>query len=267
MLHVLRGENPAGVSAGVSLELLTERAGKRFEPQTDENREQFRGVYLHRLDVARRSNAWIAGRDVAYVGEDGERDIKQWTAEDFTGSVGVDVEAVPVTAFSQTLKAQRLLTAVKVGLIDLANSPKNRARARQLLALHDFDESYSQDYKRAQMENEKWLAGMPLKRGPYDNDEVHSYVHMQEALSRKWEEYPEARREELTRHIDEHLARMVPSVGAGGPPNGNGSSMTPSEQAVSPDAAPQPDLTGGMQMSGATARAAGGGAGASGPVM
>lgn len=247
MMDVLAGVNPAGVTAGVSLELLVEKAGKRFEPAIDDNRDEYRAWYQHRLDMARRSNAWKVGRDVPFVGEDGERDLKKWYAQDFTGNVTVECEAVPITAFSTVVQTQRMLTGVKLGLIDLANSPQNRDRARQLLSLQQFDEAYSLDYKRAQMENEKMIAGEHIERGKWDNDEVHVYVHMRAALSRKWDEYPDDVKAEIQQHLDEHLLRLVPSAGAA-PEAGAGSKtpqgMTAGESASTPGATPEPDLEG-----------------------
>lgn len=262
MIHVLRGANPAGVTAGVSLELLTERAGKRFEPTIGDNRDEFKHLNMHRLEVARRSNAWKMGRDVAVADESGERDMKRWAAKDFTGQITVECEAVPITAHSTTLKIQRMLLGVKTGLIDLANSPQNRDKARQLLGLQEFDEAYGGDYKRAQMENEKILAGVPVRRESFDNDEIHAFVCLRAMATTKWDEYPDEVKAEFQAHLNEHMMRLVPPVGGDGAEAGAGAkgrpgqesagSMTPGEAANVPVATEQP--LGGMPPPGRNAQ-------------
>lgn len=247
MIHVLRGQNPAGVTAGVSLELLTEQAGKRFNPCVDDNRDEFRHLNMHRLEMARRSNAWKMGRDVAVDDENGERDMQHWSDKDFTGSVTVTCEAVPITARSTALRIQRMLTGVKLGLVDLSNSPQNRDKARQLLALNEFDEAYGGDYKRAQMENEQILAGQAVKRQKFDNDEVHAYTHLRAMVTTKWEDYPDGVKEEFLRHLlEEHMMRLVPPMqdqaAAGG---GKATSMTPGENAALPTPTGDPTIGGG----------------------
>lgn len=215
---VLRGENPTGVTAGVSLELLVERAAKRFQPAVEDFRDEYRAMYEHRALVAQRSNAWKWPRPVPIVGDDGLRELRHFAAVDFTGNYTVEVEAVPITARSQVVNRQNLETGVKLGLVDVANSPQSRDRARLLFGLSQFDEAYSLDYRRAQEENEAIMADQPIKRGPFDDDEVHVAVHTTFAKSRKWKSLTPEQQKALINHVDkEHIPRLMPSVGAPAP--------------------------------------------------
>lgn len=210
--HVLAGQNPPGVEAGVSLELLTEQAGKRFQPTIEDNREELKRLYMHRLEIAQGAPAWsVAERAVPIVGEDGERDVRKYLAADFKGNLTMEIEAVPITASSSALRKQRAVEAVGLGLVDLTNS-QHRDKMRQLMSLSEFDDPQSLDYRRAQMENEIIESGGTVRRGPYDNDEIHFEQHMKLAKSRRWDKLPESIKQELQRHVDEeHVPRLTPT--------------------------------------------------------
>jgi len=263
---VLRGENPPGVDAGVSLELLTEQAGRRFQPQIKTNRETWRREYMQRLQVAQDSNAWKLGRAIAIIGEDGDRDVKKFFAADFTGAITVEVEAVPVTAFSQALRRINFTKGIEIGLVDIVNSQVNRERGRALYNLSEFEEAFTLDFKRAQMENEALLLGETVEIGPADDDETHAAVHARLIKSRKWDELPETVKLAVLHHFDEHMLRTIPSAppaeavagkakskGAGpaAPGGGNPIGEGPIQ---SPGLAPAPPApTAGAPMSGAMA--------------
>jgi hypothetical protein len=217
--HVLGGSNPTGVTAGVSLELLTEQAAKRFSPAIEDNREEFKALYMHRLEVAQEAPAWSVERAVPIQGEDGERDVQHFRGADFRGNLTIEIEAVPVTAFSHTLRKESAKWAAQAGLIDLT-SAQNREKMRSLLGVQEFEEPFTLDQRRAQMENELIEAGETIQydidgkvqpTGPYDDDETHITVHKRLAKSRRWNKLPPSIKSELQRHLDAHILRMVPS--------------------------------------------------------
>lgn len=245
---VLRGENPPGVDAGVSLELLTEQAGRRFQPQIKSNRETWRREYMQRLEIAQDSNAWRLGRAVPIVGEDGERDVKKFQSADFSGAITIEVEAVPVTAFSQALRRMNFEAGIKVGLIDIVNSQVNRERGRALYNLSEFEEAYTLDFKRAQMENEAMLLGETVTRGEADDDETHAAVHARLIKSRKWNDLPDEIKMAVVRHFDEHMLRTIPNPGP--PPDQAGN------KPGGPQAGDQPIGEGPVQSPGVTPAAA-----------
>jgi len=219
--HVLAGSNPTGVTAGISLELLTEQAGKRFQPTLDDNREEFKNLYLQRLEIAQKAPAWTVERAVPIVGEDGERDVQHFRSADFSGNLTIEIEAVPVTAFSQALKKQSAKDAAAIGLIDLTTA-QNRDKMRSLLGLQEFDEQFSLDQKRAQMENETleaggtltydWADGQQHPTAPYDDDETHLQIHKRLVKSRRFNNLPASVRSATLQHIDAHAMRLVPPV-------------------------------------------------------
>ena len=214
---VLAGNPPQGITAGVSLELLVEQAGNRFQPQTKANRETWKRLYMHRVEIAQKANAWQRGRAIPLIGEDGSRDVKHFMAADFTGSMTVEVEAVPITAMSQVLRRQNFVNGLKVGLVDVMNSAQNRERGRSLFGLLEFDEPFSLDYKRASMENELLMAGNHVAVGPADDDETHMNVHARMIKSREWDDMPFATQASILKHFDEHVLRLAPTPGAEDP--------------------------------------------------
>lgn len=235
--HVMSGVNPPGVDAGVSLDILQERAAKRFQPAVNENREQRKDLYLHRLEIAQQSNAWRFPRPVPVESEDGLRDTKLWHAADFRGNLVVDVEAKPLTAFSEVQQREAAIVGNKIGVVDLQNSQKNRQTMRRLLGLSGFEEQFNLDFRRAQEENERILADQPIERGPYDDDEVHVQVHLMLAKSARWSQMTEAQRRALMRHLDdEHIPRLVPTEvdAGGGQPAGPGQPTEPGKPAGQP---------------------------------
>lgn len=241
--HVLEGVAPQGITAGVSLELLVEQAGKRFQPTIDDNREEMKRQYMHRLEVAQEAPAWkYSERAVPIMGEDGERDVQKFMAADFAGNLTMDIEAVPLTAFSQTLKKQTVERLAGLGVIDLT-SAQNREKLRSLEGVSDFDEPFSLDYKRAQMENEILEAGGVVEytvggkvqpTGPCDDDETHAQVHRRLIKSRRFSKLPQEIQQHVLDHHDAHMARLMPTTpeaetapgqkppAPAGPPGGGG---------------------------------------------
>lgn len=249
MRNVLMGVNPVGVNAGIQLEALTEQAAKRFQPGIADNRSELKRSYTTRLQVAQNAPAWQVPRAVELVGEDGERDVKKFMATDFKGNLAVEIEAVPIVSFSQAMKKQAFKDAVGMQLIDLVNSPQNRDKARKIMALSEFDEAYTLDYKRAQMENEKLLAGEDVPKGKWDDDEIHMQVHMRLAKSRRFDDLPLQVRQNIERHLDLHIIRTIPPealappAGAPGAPAGGGPPM-PGAPGGAPPGPPGPPAAG-----------------------
>lgn len=208
MMNVLRGDKPPGIEAGIALEALSEQAGKRFNPTLADNRAELKRLYLMRLQIAQQSNAWAAPRAIPMVGEDGSRDMKEFQATDFKGNITITIDAVPMVALSQAIKLQKFTQGVELGLVDLVNSPVNREKARSLLNLSEFEEEFSLDYKRAQMENEKLRAGEQVARQMYDDDMVHFMVVMQLVKSRDFDTLPEDVRQNAMAHAAVHGAAV-----------------------------------------------------------
>lgn len=236
--ELMEGGAPSGI-AGVTADLLLEQAAKRFQPAVDDNRDEFKRLYMARLRVAQKANAWKVPRKIPTGDEGGQRDLREFQAADFTGNLTVDVEAVPFTAYSTAFKQQRLKEGVELGLVEPATNPQHRTRARHVMGLSEFDEQFALDYRRAEEENARVMAGQNIERGPYDDDEIHVYVHTRD-LKANWDRMTEGQRERLIAHIDaEHAPWLTP------PAEGEamaGGEAGPGEPAGKPGAGPKKAL-------------------------
>jgi len=212
MMNVLRGDKPVGIEAGVAIEALTEQAGKRFQPAVSDMRAAFKSLYLTRLEIMRNGTAWKYPRAVPLVGENNKRDLRYFDATDFRGSLTVDMEAVPLIALSHAIKSEKFIRAVNFGLIDLERSIKNREKGRALLNVTEFEEYYTLDYKRAQMENEQLLAGEHVAVQEYDNHEIHFTVLMELVKSREFNNYPDTIRRMALEHAAVHRSRLEAQI-------------------------------------------------------
>lgn len=174
--YALAGQNPPGITAGVSLDILTESAGKRFKPMIEENRAMARRQELNRLKIAQKAPAWSVARTINVIGDDGEMEAKQFSAADFTGEIDIEIEAVTPSIFSESQKKSDYMAMLESGLID-QTLYANRERGRKLMGLGDFEEGLSVDTKKALWENQEMLAGRAVAVMPIDNHEAHMMVH------------------------------------------------------------------------------------------
>lgn len=203
IMSVLAGENPPGVTAGISLDILTEAAGKRFLPIVRENRETFRRMEMSRLSIAQKAPAWSLPRLIAVLGDDGDMEAKRFQNTDFKGSYDVYVEAVNPSLFSATQKRADVVQAINLGLISLEDH-KTREQARKDLNVGGYDDPVSADMKIALYENSKLLAGDPVSIGAYDDSGVHHAIHQLLFKRTDFENLPQPTIQNMIDHMGMH---------------------------------------------------------------
>ncbi len=236
---VLRGDQPTGVSAGIALETLTERAVKRFEPAIEDNREEFKRLYEMRIQIARDSNAWQEPREVPMLGDNGRIAMRHFQAADFGGNLMVDIEVVPISALSQVFKKQTAKDLVEMGVIDIAQEG-NRDKLRALFGLAEFSEAVDADRRQAESEDEKMAEGMEVHRQPFDNDVVHLECHLKAIKGAKFETLAPESKQAAYAHLQEHYEAMRAADAATAPPLEPGA-PAPGEETSPPGAgAPEP---------------------------
>jgi len=212
--NVLAGENPPGVTAGVSLDILTEAAGKRFSPMVRENREAFRRMEMGRLSIAQKAPAWGIPRLITVLGEDGEYEARRFKGADFNGDYDVHLEAVNPSLFSTTQKKQDVVQAINLQLIDIVNSPQNRELARKILNVSEFEEPFTPDMRIALYENGLLLAGQQVNRGPRDDDAIHLTIHDKLFKRTDLMSFPKGLLQLWLQHVQEHEQALAAAVEA-----------------------------------------------------
>lgn len=236
-MDVLRGINPAGVTAGVTIAHLTEQAAERFRPAVEENREEFLRMYDLRVEVARNSNLWARPRPVKMVGINGRIGHKQMSAADITGEFSAEAEDASAATMSHALKYARVMELVDKGAIDLS-SEKNRDRLRQMAGAADFSEDVDLDRKRAEDENERMYRGEPVPTTKVEDLMTHADVHTAEMKTDRFMEQPAEIQDLFYRHVAETVGRMPQPVQAAGPMPAGGEAPPNGPQAEPMPAAP-----------------------------
>jgi hypothetical protein len=206
---ILTGENPQGVSAGVSLDLLQESAVKRFQPMIDEGRETLLRAERMRLTIAQKAPAWQVGRLVDVLGEDGEYQAKSFRSADFEGNWDVYMEPSPPSLFSEAQKRVDVLALMNAGVIDVA-VPRNREEVRRLFNASDFGEVQLLDVRRARYENGVFLAGGSVQVHPLDDHAAHLEEHRKPFKRLDREKLDPAAMQRLIVHMQQHTVMMGP---------------------------------------------------------
>jgi len=247
---VLRGVNPTGVTAGVTIEHLTEQAVERFKPAIDENRDEFLRLYDMRIAIAQKSNAWAQPREVQMVGSNGRTSSKPLSAADITGSFSAEAEDSSAATISHAVKRQNILLLVDKGGISL-ESERNRDLLRKMFGAQEFSEDVDLDRRRAEDENERMYAGEVIHIQPIDDTAVHVDTHTAEMKSDRFQHNtPRDIQQNFYAHLKEHAvselqaqqARAVqeaeaagmvpPGAQAGGPPPPTNGGMPPEGPAI-----------------------------------
>lgn len=218
--QVLRGVNPTGATAGITVERLEEQASERFVPGIDDNRDEFERMYEMRIEIARQSNAWQFPREVPTIGADGRRAQKNFQASDFTGNIQVECQAVPLTAFSEAMKKQNVIGLIDKGVIDIT-SERNRDRIRRMFSVQELTEDVDADRRLAQDENEHMYDGQLAVVQPIDDHPTHIDEHTLEMKTDRFMNSTYDVQSRFYQHLMVHVQKMAitppaPEVQPGG---------------------------------------------------
>lgn len=169
---VLRGTNPTGVTAGVTIEHLTEQAGERFKPMIEENRDEFLRLYDMRIAIAQKSNLWQQPREVPMVGQNGRVASKPLSAADISGAFSAESEDASAATISHAVTRQNTLALIDKGGIDLSIE-RNRDRLRKMFGVQEFSEDVDLDRRRAEDDNDRMYSGESCHARAIDDPAVH----------------------------------------------------------------------------------------------
>ena len=173
---VMRGVNPEGVTAGVSLELLAERASGRFEPVISERRHVIKTMDECRLMLVGKSGAWAYGKRILVRDEDGAQEMLDLNNLDAPEDPDIEVETTSTVLWSQAAKKQNISELLAAGGID-TSLPQNRRRLREVFNASEFDDPMGADTRLAEHENQLLLSGREVRTRPFENPVIHNPVH------------------------------------------------------------------------------------------
>lgn len=199
MNDVLRGENPPGVDAGVSLEFLGERSSSRFAPAIEEMRKEIKTLEEFRLFLASKSAAWANGKRM-YVREEGVGRMVELTNLDAPTDPAIEMEATSSILFSEAAKRANTDKALEAGLIDI-NLPQNRRKLRDEYGVSEYEDKLSDDVTLAEWENEQLLAGEMVETRQFENPTIHMPIHRALTLEPDYMTLPEATRLRIEAHM------------------------------------------------------------------
>jgi hypothetical protein len=246
---VLRGENPTGVTAGVSLDLLSERASGRFEPPIKEMRREIKCMEETRLFMVGLSGAWAKGKQFFIRDEDGIGDVREFTNLDAPSDPQIEMESSSTVLWTQATKKQGIQAMLGAGMIDIS-LPENRRVVRDVFSAGEFKDNESADVILAEWENQQMAKGIPVTPRPLENPTIHMPIHRRVTLRPGYPDLPQEVRILFELHISQtqdgisKLARLqqetaapTPVVGGsaagpGGPPS---SFTAPAGRAVPPE--------------------------------
>jgi len=200
MNDVLRGENPPGVDAGVSLEFLGERSSSRFEPAIKEMRQEIKTMEEYRLYLVSKSAAWAYGKRLYVRDEDGVAQMVELTNLDAPEDPYIEMEASTPLLWTAAAKKKNVGELMTAGLIDLSQ-PQNLRKLRDLYNASEFDDARGADVRLAENENQRMLEGEPVPTRPFEDPRIHLPIHRRVTLRPDYPEFPEEIRTAFELHI------------------------------------------------------------------
>jgi hypothetical protein len=148
---VVKGQNPVGVSAGVSLQLLQERANSRFGSMYILWEQAWARWAQHQIEIFRQFAT--EARLLKIKGQDGRWQVQHFMAADLTGRVDIRAQAGSGAPRSTMVERAELEQAMQLGVLN-ASDPDTKMKILELLKHPDWMPGLRDDTKNAIMEDE-----------------------------------------------------------------------------------------------------------------
>ncbi len=117
--QVLAGERPQGVSAGIAIRQLIQRASVRFAPKLTAALKHNERMESHRLQALAVSPAWVYPRLINSPGKAGRRSIGYFRAADMRDNFSYRIEAGPKDLQDEMTTSQLSIDMAGIGMLDL----------------------------------------------------------------------------------------------------------------------------------------------------
>jgi len=173
--EVLTGQAPAGVEAGVALNLLQEQAYRRFGPLMKRWQGSLGRHEQRKLLVARKK--WKDYRLVRVLGDNQEMEAYHYRGADIGNTVDVVVEVERGILHSESARQQKTIMAADKGWLGDPRQPQVRAKLLEVLGVEGFETEYRLDAKKAIRILNRMKDGTPVPPPlPFDIHPIHFQV-------------------------------------------------------------------------------------------
>lgn len=218
---VLEGARPAGDPTLGEVQILQERGLAAFKEPID-NLVDGEKRFARLLLWTAKQSAW-APRFRQVQGENGEWEIKQFTAADLTGRVDIVCEPASAWPRSPLLQNIRLQNAIKAGILN-PQDPEVQSQYLTLNDLTDFKKSIDADRKQVARQLDKWKHA----QGPQDleppqpwwNLPVHLFLKTEFLKTEEYEQLRETNQPlaaAMVAHVEQLRTLMAPPAAPAAP--------------------------------------------------
>lgn len=208
--EVSHGATPAGVTAGVAIQMLQEQDDTKLAP-TVQQFARFKRKYLSYL-LKMVKHMFTEERTIQLVGRNRRTDAITFRGADMT-STDVRFEDVSATQLTKTGKQQFIVELAGMGVLDPVADKALILRALEIGISDELFDAFEIDIQQALNENARWAKGdmSPLTRD-FFNHEVHVAQHNK---FRKGDEYtmldPDMQGL-VDAHVQEHLTYLMDAL-------------------------------------------------------
>lgn len=174
---VLAGERPEGQPTLGEIQILQERGMAAFKEPLDELVQFEERLSRMALWLARQSMWSPRLRNIR--GENGQWELKQFSAADLTGKVDVSIDRSTAWPRSPLMRQMRVNEAIKLGVLIPMQDPELQGKLLAEYDLTEFKPSWDIDRKQIARELDAWKAAKtPEQIAPFDPVRMNPQLHL-----------------------------------------------------------------------------------------
>lgn len=208
--EVSHGSTPAGVTAGVAIQMLQEQDDTKLAP-TIQQFARFKRKYLSYL-LKMVKYMFTEERTVQLIGTNRRTDVLTFRGSDLT-STDVRFEDISATQLTKAAKQQYIIELVNAGVLNPQTDKDLILRMLELGVSDELYDAFEIDIQQALNENSRWAKGdMGTVTRDFFNHEVHVAQHNK---FRKGDEYTMLDMDMqaiVDAHVQEHLEYIMQAM-------------------------------------------------------
>ncbi len=213
--QVLGGERPQGISAGIAIRQLIQRASVRFAPKLTAALKHNEIMESQRLMAIAVSPAWSYPRLINSPGKAGRRSIGYFRAADMRDNFTYRIEAGPKDLVDEMTTGQLSMDLAGIGMLDLDHpvptiGARNRMTFLKNVGLGEagYVTEGSRDLEHSEYLLGQLIDGEPVSYNPFDNFEVHLAVAVDFMKTEEYMDLSPDLQEGIVAHAFECKARL-----------------------------------------------------------